>query len=72
MKQEEFIEFVASVLDVDAIDLEMASNLEVLGWDSLSSLAFIAKVDEVMQLSIDADVLSNAVTIQDLFRLVSE
>jgi acyl carrier protein len=72
MQKEEFIKLVASVLEIGAIDLEMTSNLEVLGWDSLSSLTFIAKIDEAMQVSIDADSLSRAVTIQDLYLLVSE
>ena len=72
MQKEELVEIVASVLEVDPLDVKMTSNLEDLGWDSLSSLAFIAKIDEAMQMSIDADILSKSVTVQDLYLLVSE
>jgi acyl carrier protein len=72
MQKEELVKIVASVLEVDPLDVKMTSNLEDLGWDSLSSLAFIAKIDEAVQMSINADVLSKSVTVQDLYLLVSE
>lgn len=72
MHKDDFLKIVAEVLEISSADVRMDSNLEALGWDSLSNLTFLAKIDELMQKSIDADLLSSAGTVEDLFGLLHE
>lgn len=57
-----------SGLEVHALKPEL--SLDEIGWDSLSNLAFISEVDEVMNLRIDADRLSSSKTVGDLILLL--
>jgi acyl carrier protein len=52
-------------------EISMGTSLESLGWDSLTNLSFIAKIDEILGTSVDADLLSSALTVQDLFQFVA-
>nr|WP_246286246.1 acyl carrier protein [Microbacterium pseudoresistens] len=63
------MKLVAEILEIE----EVAENadLEDLGWDSLSNLNFIAEVDERANIAVDADKLSEARTVTDLFSLLN-
>ncbi|GAA5147427.1 hypothetical protein GCM10025768_07480 [Microbacterium pseudoresistens] len=69
MNHDEFLKLVAEILEIE----EVAENadLEDLGWDSLSNLNFIAEVDERANIAVDADKLSEARTVTDLFSLLN-
>jgi acyl carrier protein len=70
MNQAEFIELVAGILEVDPSTVSLSDVLEDIDWDSLSNISFIADVDNTTGTSIDADELSKATTVGDLFALV--
>jgi acyl carrier protein len=59
------------MVELDDKELTLDSPLDSLGWDSLTSLTFISKVDELLGASVDADLLSRAVTVRDLFQFVT-
>jgi acyl carrier protein len=71
LNENDFLLLVTSIVESGGRELEMSDALEDLGWDSLTNLSFIAKIDERLGTSVDADLLSNAVTIRDLFQFVS-
>jgi acyl carrier protein len=52
-------------------DLSMFTKLDSIGWDSLSNLSLIAKLDELLGMQVDANLLMQAETIEDLFKLLS-
>lgn len=72
LKDRDFLELVAVIVQLDLSGVEMNSKLELLGWDSLSDLTFLAKVDEILGIELDADKLSKAATVMDLFQLISK
>jgi acyl carrier protein len=49
----------------------MSTKLDSIGWDSLSNLSLIAKLDELAGMQVDANLLMQAETIEDLFKLLS-
>ena len=51
--------------------MSLSDDLKDRGWDSLANLEFIAHVDEVAGIVIDADELAEAVTVADLRSLVA-
>ena len=61
---------LATIIGLDSGELSLQSNLEEKGWDSLSQLEFIARADS-LGLSISAQELSLAQTVEDLFNLVN-
>jgi acyl carrier protein len=61
---------VAEIVQLDISSIEVATKLESIGWDSLSNLTFIAKIDEKLDQTLDADLISRAETVSDLFDLV--
>lgn len=69
MKQQELLTILSKVLAVDEEVLSVKSNLEELGWDSLSSLAFISELDERHGVRVSADDLAVAKTIDDLLQI---
>ncbi len=71
MNEATFLQLIASLLDLEDQELSLDSPLDSLGWDSLTNLSFISKVDELLGASVDADLLSNAVTVRDLFKFVT-
>ncbi|MDR6866320.1 acyl carrier protein [Microbacterium resistens] len=68
MDEKALLKTVAEILEVDEVSLD--TDLEDLGWDSLSNLSFIAEVDDAAGLTIDADQLTEAKTVADLKALV--
>jgi acyl carrier protein len=69
MTQGEFLELIATIVQVDSSQLNFDSTLESLGWDSLMNLSLMAALDERTGTEIDADRLSEATTLKDLFSL---
>lgn len=70
MTEDEFLELIATIVQVDRSHLNFDSTLEFLGWDSLMNLSLMAALDERTGAEIDADRLSEATTLKDLFALV--
>lgn len=71
MTEESFIAIIEEVLEVDPGTVAMGSTLEELDWDSLSNLSLIAALDADHNITIGAQELQEAVTVTDLFTLIS-
>lgn len=69
MNSDDLLALVAEILEVDSV--ELTDNLEDKGWDSLSSLSFIAEIDERVGIEVSADDLADAELVSDLQTLVS-
>ncbi|MCZ4300528.1 acyl carrier protein [Microbacterium oxydans] len=69
MDEKAFLDLVAEILEVEVDDVALADELDVIGWDSLANISFIAEVDEAVGVTIDADELANAKTVADLHAL---
>ena len=72
LSEEDLLLLVASLVEAWEGKLRMEDSLESIGWDSLTNLTFIAKVDELLGTHVDADLLSKALTIRDLLQFVSK
>ena len=70
MIQDEFLKLIATIAQVERSQINFDSTLESLGWDSLMSLSLMAALDERTGAEIDADRLSEATRLKDLFALV--
>lgn len=70
MKQEDFLAMIAEITELDSGSISMDSRLDALSWDSLCDISFIAGVDRMTGLEINADHLAQSKTVADLYRLV--
>jgi acyl carrier protein len=66
----EFLALLEQILEVEPGDVELGSDLEELGWDSLSDLSFIAEVDTRWGITVEPRALSEAATPADLLAIV--
>lgn len=71
MNEQSFIALIEEVLEVDPGIVSLRSTLEELDWDSLSNLSLIAVLDSEHNIIIGAQALQEAVTVNDLFTLIS-
>jgi acyl carrier protein len=55
--------------DVSATALSLDDELDDLGWDSLSNVEFIARVDVALGVTVDAQRLADCTTVRDLHDL---
>lgn len=70
MNEAELVELVAKVAETDKSGLTMDTELADLGWDSLSTLTFLAKAEQLLGQTVDANLLSSAKTVRDVFNLL--
>lgn len=71
MTEESFIALIEEVLEVDPGTVSLGSTMEELDWDSLSNLSLIAVLDSEHNIAIGAQALQEAVSVNDLFTLIS-
>lgn len=71
MDEQTFLQLVADILETDVAEVALDSDLDALGWDSLSNISFIAEVDERVGVTIDPDALADAKSVADLRALAS-
>ena len=68
-----FINLLEGVLELDKGELKGGENLDdLIDWDSLSIMAFIAMVDENYNVTISTDELANCENIEDLIDIVQK
>ncbi|BDI21646.1 acyl carrier protein [Herbiconiux sp. L3-i23] len=66
----QFLSFLEEILEAPGGSVAFESDLEELGWDSLSDLGFIAGVDERFGKTVDPERLAESETPNDLYTLV--
>ena len=71
MNEVELRELVAKILVLEASAISLNSNLQALGWDSLSNLSFISEIDDKLNKQVSAEKLGNAETVNDLMQLLN-
>jgi acyl carrier protein len=72
MEERDVISLVEEILEVDPGTVSMTDALDDIDWDSLSNISFIAEIDSRLGVSINADQLSKAATVADLYALVQD
>lgn len=70
MNEAEFLTLIAEILETQSSTLSLSSELDNIDWDSLSNLSFIAEIDSKLNKKIDAQLLEDAATISDLYKLI--
>jgi acyl carrier protein len=70
MSEPAFLSLVAEILEISPADVHFDSDLELLGWDSLSNLTFLSIADDRYHVSVDAAALAQAETPADLVALL--
>lgn len=71
MTELDLLLLVSKILVIDESAVSLDSDLEAMGWDSLSNLSFISEVDERLNRQMNAESLSNAKTVQDLLDILN-
>lgn len=72
MDQKSFMGIVAKILEVDEASLSTTDLLSDSDWDSLATISFIADIDSALGVAVDADMLARALTVGDLYSVVTE
>ena len=65
-KEEQLIEIMVDILEMDEVTLET----ELIDWDSIAMISFIADVGDTFDVEISTDELRDAETVADLFKLI--
>lgn len=68
MGKDEFVRLVESLAEMQPKSLNSDSKLEDFGWDSLCVIGLISELDRLNLGSINADSISEAETIENLYR----
>lgn len=71
MNEVEIIRLIAQITETQEGGISMETTLEELGWDSLVTLTFLAKAEQVLGFIVDADRLSAVKTVRDISNLIS-
>lgn len=66
----EFYEGLAEILEVDVEQVNSDLSLEEGGWDSLAVVSTIALIDEVFDVTVHPERLSECKTVGDIEKLV--
>jgi acyl carrier protein len=66
----EFYEGLAEILEVEVTDVTPELDLEEGGWDSLAVVSTIALIDDVYDITVHPDRLSECKTVGDIEALV--
>ncbi len=66
----ELLKLVSDILEMQAVEVSFEDSLEVLGWDSLSSLELIAIADRKYGLKVAGNRLADAKTVGDLRKAI--
>lgn len=73
MDEKQFLAKVAEIVEEDETSINLSTELEALdAWDSLARITFLVFVSDDFKKRIDGNLVKDAVTIGDLYKLVSE
>ena len=71
----EINKFFADMSDILQVDVEILRSgkklTEIVRWDSLSVISFIAQVDEEVGITVDPEAIDDCDTVSDLYELIS-
>lgn len=71
----EINKFFADMSDILQVDVEILRSgkklTEIVRWDSLSVISFIAQVDKEVGITVDPEAIDDCDTVSDLYELIS-
>lgn len=70
MIENDFLTLVKDILEIEDEELSTETVLSDVGWDSLSSISFIAAVDEQTGKTVSPSALKECATVADLYALI--
>lgn len=72
-KMNEFLTFVADVMDTDVDEINMETTYkEYSKWDSLMMMTLVMELEEEYDVSISIDEIGKVHTLEDLYKLIEE
>jgi acyl carrier protein len=72
MTEKEFLEVVEVVSESSSGSLTLDSVLSDFGWDSLGVIGLISEIDRRFGITMEADSLAEALTVEDLYKACSK
>jgi acyl carrier protein len=69
METSDLLALVHELVEADDVTVTLDDDLDDLGWDSLSNVEFIARVDAVLGIAVDAQRLADCTTVRDVHAL---
>lgn len=70
MNEERLILLVSGILEIDPNTLNLEDDLVSLGWDSLSVLSLMSKIDGDQDMKLDAELIGTAQSVKDLVHIL--
>lgn len=73
MDEKQFLAKVAEIVEEDESAIKLSTELETLdAWDSLARITFLVFASDEFKKRIDGNLVKDAVTVEDLYKLISE
>lgn len=73
MDEKQFLAKVAEIVEEDESAIKLSTKLETLdAWDSLARITFLVFASDEFKKRIDGNLVKDAVTVEDLYKLISE
>ncbi len=70
MNEEKLILLVSEILEIDPNTLNLEDDIVSLGWDSLSVLSLMSKIDGDQDMKLDAELIGTAKSVKDLVSIL--
>ena len=70
MNEEKLILLVSEILEIDPNTLNLEDDIVSLGWDSLSVLSLMSKIDGNQDMKLDAELIGTAKSVKDLVSIL--
>jgi len=70
VNEEKLILLVSEILEIDPNTLNLEDDIVSLGWDSLSVLSLMSKIDGNQDMKLDAELIGTAKSVKDLVSIL--
>jgi acyl carrier protein len=70
VNEEKLILLVSEILEIDPNTLNLEDDIVSLGWDSLSVLSLMSKIDGDKDMKLDAELIGSAKSVKDLVSIL--
>jgi acyl carrier protein len=70
VNEEKLILLVSEILEIDPNTLNLEDDIVSLGWDSLSVLSLMSKIDGDQDMKLDAELIGTAKSVKDLVSIL--
>jgi acyl carrier protein len=70
VNEEKLILLVSEILEIDPNTLNLEDDIVSLGWDSLSVISLMSKIDGDQDMKLDAELIGTAKSVKDLVSIL--